>query len=134
SPAARFWTGRRQSVAKLIYSAISSFDGYTEDEHGTFDWGAPDEEVHSFINGLERPIGTYLYGRRMYETMRFWETAHTLVDEPPAFQEFAQLWQAADKVVYSTLLESVSTARTHIEREFKPDAIRQMKMEAGRDM
>ena len=121
-------------MAKLIYSAITSLDGYTEDEHGNFDWAAPDEEVHSFVNDLERPIGTYLYGRRMYETMRYWETAHTLPDQPPAVRDFAQIWQAADKVVYSTLLQSPSTARTRIERDFDPEAIRQMKAQAERDI
>ena len=121
-------------MGKLIYSSIASLDGYIEDEHGNFDWAAPDEEVHRFVNDLERPIGTYLYGRRMYETMRFWETAHMLPDEPPVVQDFAKIWQAADKIVYSTLLETASTARTRIERDFDPAAIRQMKERAERDM
>jgi dihydrofolate reductase len=121
-------------MAKLIYSAITSLDGYVADEDGNFDWAAPDEEVHSFVNDLERPIGTYLYGRRMYEVMVFWETAHTLPDEPPVVQDFAQIWQAADKIVYSTTLEKASSARTQIERAFDPDAVRQMKASARRDI
>jgi dihydrofolate reductase len=121
-------------MAKLIYSAITSLDGYVADEDGNFDWAAPDEEVHSFVNDLERPIGTYLYGRRMYEVMVFWETAHTLPDEPPVVQDFAQIWQAADKIVYSTTLEKASSARTRIERAFDPDAVRQMKASARRDI
>ena len=86
-------------MAKLIYSAITSLDGYVADEHGKFDWAAPDEEVHRFVTELERPVGTYLYGRRMYETMVFWETAHTLADQPPISQDYAAIWQAADKIV-----------------------------------
>src|SRR6266516_2332353 len=121
-------------MAKLIYSAITSLDGYVADEGGNFDWAAPDKEVHSFVNELERPVGTYLYGRRMYEVMVFWETAHTLADEPPSVQDFAEIWQAADKIVYSKTLETVSSARTRIERDFDPEAVRQMKAEAGRDI
>ena len=89
-------------MAKLIYSAITSLDGYVADEDGSFDWAEPDEEVHTFLNDLERPVGTYLYGRRMYEVMVFWETALTLADQPPVIQDFARIWRAADKVVYST--------------------------------
>src|SRR5258705_9819061 len=88
-------------MAKLIYSAITSLDGYVADEEGNFDWAAPDEEVHSFVNDLERPVGTYLYGRRMYEVMVYWETAHTLADQPPIIRDFTEIWQAADKIVYS---------------------------------
>ena len=121
-------------MARLIYSAITSLDGYVADEDGDFDWAAPDEEVHSFVNDLERPVGTYLYGRRMYETMVYWETAHTHADQPPFVQDFTQMWQAADKVVYSTTLETVSSARTRIERDFDPGAVRQMKAAAGRDI
>jgi dihydrofolate reductase len=121
-------------MAKLIYSAITSLDGYVADEDGNFDWAAPDEEVHSFVNDLERPVGTYLYGRRMYEVMGYWETAHTLTDQPPFVQDFAEIWQAADKIVYSKTLETVSSARTRIEREFDPEAVRQMKASAGRDI
>ena len=121
-------------MARLIYSAITSLDGYVADEDGNFDWAAPDEEVHSFVNDLERPVGTYLYGRRMYETMVFWETAHTLADEPPFTRDFAEIWEAADKVVYSRTLESVATARTRLERDFDPDAVRQLKANAARDL
>ena len=121
-------------MAKLIYSAITSLDGYLADEDGNFDWAAPDEEVHTFVNDLERPVGTYLYGRRMYEVMAYWETAHTLTDQPLPVQDFAETWQAAEKIVYSRTLETVSSARTRIEREFDPEAIRQMKLTAGRDI
>ena len=120
-------------MAKLIYSAITSLDGYVADEDGNFDWAAPDEEVHAFVNDLERAVGTYLYGRRMYETMVYWETAHTLADHPVE-QDFAEIWQAAEKVVYSTTLESVSSARARIERAFDPDAVRRMKALAERDI
>jgi dihydrofolate reductase len=121
-------------VAKLIYSAIASLDSYVADEDGNFDWAMPDEEVHAFINDLERPVGTYLYGRRMYETMAGWETNPTLADRSPVMRDFAELWQAADKIVYSGTLEAVSTARTRIEREFDPEAVRKMKASAGRDL
>jgi len=121
-------------MAKLIYSAIMSLDGYVADEDGNFDWAAPDEEVHTFVNDLERPVGTYLYGRRMYEVMVYWETAHTLADQPPFMQDFAELWRAADKIVYSRTLEAVSSARTRIERAFDPEAVRRMKASAGRDI
>ncbi len=121
-------------MAKLIYSAITSLDGYVADENGNFDWAAPDEEVHRFVNDLERPIGTYLYGRRIYETMVYWETAHTLPDQPPFIQDFAGIWQAADKIVYSKALETPSSARTRIERDFDPEAVRQMKAAAERDI
>jgi len=121
-------------MAKLIYSAITSLDGYIADEDGNFDWAEPDEEVHTFVNDLERPVGTYLYGRRMYEVMVAWETADTLADQPPFTQDFAQIWRAADKIVYSTTLETVSSARTRIERDFDPEAVRQMKAAAGRDL
>jgi len=126
-------------MAKLIYSAITSLDGYVADEDGNFDWAVPDEEVHSFVNDLERPVGTYLYGRRMYEMMVGWETAQTLADQPPVIQpavmqDFAEIWRAADKIVYSKTLETVSSARTRIERDFDPEMVRQMKAPAGRDM
>jgi dihydrofolate reductase len=121
-------------MAKLIYSAITSLDGYIADEDGNFDWAVPDEEVHAFINDLDRPLGTYLYGRRMYETMVGWETDHTLAEQSPVMRDFAQIWQAAEKLVYSRTLEAVSTARTRIERDFEPDAVRQMKASAQRDM
>jgi dihydrofolate reductase len=121
-------------VAKLIYSAITSLDGYIADEDGNFDWAAPDEEVHTFVNDLERPVGTYLYGRRMYEVMAAWETAHTFADQRPVMQDFAKIWQAADKVVYSRTLAAVSSARTRIERDFDPEAVRQLKASARRDI
>jgi dihydrofolate reductase len=121
-------------MAKLIYSAITSLDGYIADENGNFDWAAPDEEVHAFVNDLERPVGTYLYGRRMYDVMVAWETAHTFADQRPVMQDFAKVWQAADKVVYSRTLAAVSSARTRIERDFDPEAVRQLKASAGRDL
>jgi dihydrofolate reductase len=121
-------------VARLIYTAISSLDGYIEDREGSFDWAAPDQEVHQFVNNLVRPAGTHLYGRRMYETMVFWETAHTLDDQSPVTQDFTRLWQAADKVVYSRTLETVSSARTRIERAFDPETVRRLKASAVRDV
>jgi len=121
-------------MAKLIYSVIASLDGYTEDAEGKFDWAYPDEEVHAFVNELERPIGTHLYGRRMYETMQYWETAHTEADQPPVFLDFARLWRAAEKVVYSRSLKAVTSERTRIEREFDPDAVRGMKKSSSSDI
>jgi dihydrofolate reductase len=121
------------TTAKLIYSAIASLDGYIEDEDGKFDWAEPDEEAHTFINDVERSVGTYLYGRRLYEVMAAWETM-PLADQPPYIQDFAAIWQAADKIVYSKTLEAVSTARTRIERDFNPEAVRQLKAEAARDL
>ena len=121
-------------MAKLIYSVITSLDGYVADDAGSFDWAAPDEEVHTLVNNLERPVGTYLYGRRMYEVMVYWETAHTLADQSPVEQDFAEIWQKADKIVYSRTLDTVSSARTRIERGFDPEAVRQMKARAGRDI
>ncbi len=121
-------------MAKLIYSAITSLDGYIEDAEGKFDWAEPDEEVHAFVNDLERPVGTYLYGRRMYETMVFWESPPELTAQPPFVQDFAGIWQRADKIVYSNALQTASSARTRIEREFDPEAIRQLKAKAGADL
>jgi dihydrofolate reductase len=121
-------------VAKLTYFSIASLDGYIEDEDGNFDWAMPSEEVHTFINNLSRPAGTYLYGRRMYETMIGWETDPTLAEQSPNMRDFAEIWQAADKIVYSTTLETVSTARTRIERHFDPEAVGQMKAAAERDL
>jgi dihydrofolate reductase len=121
-------------MAKLIYVAITSLDGYIEDAEGKFDWAAPDEEVHAFVNDLERPIGTYLYGRRMYETMAYWENPPDLAEQPPFVQDFAQIWQAADKIVYSKTLPTPSSAKTRIEREFDPEAVRQLKGTATRDL
>jgi dihydrofolate reductase len=121
-------------MARLIYSAITSLDGYVEDEHGGFEWAAPSDEVHAFVNDLERPIGTYLYGRRMYETMVFWETASTGDDQAAAMRDFAQIWRAAEKIVFSRTLETVSSARTRIEREFDPGAIRRLKETSEHDI
>ena len=121
-------------VAKLIYSTLASLDGYTEDEDGKFDWAKPDEEVHSFFNDLERPVGTYLYGRRMYETMVYWESPEAGEGHPPYIREFAEIWRAADKIVYSRTLAEPSSARTRIVPSFDPDAVRQMKDEAEQDL
>jgi dihydrofolate reductase len=121
-------------MAKLIHAAITSLDGYIEDDKGGFDWAMPDEEMHAFANDLERPIGTYLYGRRMYETMVFWENPPTETDEPAVFSDYARIWQAADKVVYSRTLQTTSSARTRIEREFDPTTVRQLKQSAGADI
>jgi dihydrofolate reductase len=120
-------------MAKLIYSAIASLDGYIEDEEGKFDWAAPDEEVHAFVNDLERPVGTYLLGRRMYEVLVYWETIE-LDDQPPFIRDFAEIWRAADKIVYSKTLGAVSSAKTRIERDVDPEAVRQLKASAERDL
>src|SRR6187397_1195225 len=121
-------------MAKLIYSSIASLDGYVADERGNFDWAAPDDELHSFVNELERPVGTYLYGRRMYEVMRFWQTADTEHELPDAEAEYAAIWKDTDKVVYSSTLTEVETPRTRLERTFDADAVRRMKSEAARDL
>jgi dihydrofolate reductase len=121
-------------MARLIYSAITSLDGYVADESGNFDWAAPDEEVHTFVNDFQRPIGTHLYGRRMYEVLVAWESDDIVVDQPPFIHDFAAIWRAAHKIVYSRSLESVSSARTRIERTFDPDAVRRLKEEADRDL
>ena len=120
--------------SKLVYTAIASLDGYVEDRDGRFDWSAPDEEVHAFINELERPIGTYLYGRRMYETMVFWETVTADADEPPVFWDYAGIWRAADKIVYSRTLQELSSAKTRIERDFDQDAIERLKHSSSTDL
>ena len=120
-------------MAKLIYSAITSLDGYVEDTDGTFGWAAPDEEVHAFVNDLERPIATYLYGRRMYETMAFWETADGRED-PAVFRDYAEIWRAAEKIVYSRTLQTPWTARTRIERDFRQGAIRELKLASKSDV
>ena len=122
-------------MAKLIYSMLTSLDGYTEDEYGGVSWGAPDdEEVHSHINELASSFGTYLYGRRMYETMVYWETAHTDPDQPQFVLDWARQWQAAEKIVYSRTLAEPRSARTRIEREFEPDAVRRLKADADHDI
>jgi dihydrofolate reductase len=120
-------------MAKLIYCAITSLDGFVEDAEGNFDWSMPDEEVHAFVNDLQRPVGTYLYGRRLYDVMVFWETM-PLDDASPVARDFAEVWRAADKIVYSTSLEAASTPNTRIERDFDPDTIRQMKATSERDL
>jgi len=120
-------------MAKLIYSMIASLDGYVADEDGNFDWAMPDEEAHAFANELERSVGTCLYGRRMYETMVAWETMD-LTGEPPVMRDFAEIWRATDKVVYSRTLATTSSARTRIERDFDAEAIRRMKVAAERDI
>ncbi|HEU4568909.1 MAG TPA: dihydrofolate reductase family protein [Marmoricola sp.] len=112
-------------MGRLVYSAICSVDGYVEDATGGFGWAAPDEEVHGFVNDLERPVSTYLYGRRMFETMRFWETADT-PDEPEVIRDYARIWQGADKVVFSRTLDAVTTPHTRIERSFEPAQVRRM--------
>jgi dihydrofolate reductase len=120
-------------VAKLVYSAIASLDGYVADEDGRFDWSVPDEEVHAFVNDLERQIGTYLYGRRMYEVMVAWETLDT-EGEPPAMRDYADIWRSADKIVFSRTLDSATSARTRIEPSFDPDEVRRLKETAERDV
>jgi dihydrofolate reductase len=120
-------------MATLIYSAIASLDGYVADADGKFDWAAPDEEVHAFVNDSERPVGTYLYGRRMYDVMVPWETMD-LTGNTQVMQDYAQIWRAADKVVYSRSLDEASSARTRIEREFDPEAVRALKASADRDL
>jgi dihydrofolate reductase len=120
-------------MAKLIYSAITSLDGYVADEDGKFDWGEPDDEVHTFVNDLERQVGTHLYGRRLYEVMIAWETMD-VSGAPHHIQDFAQIWRAADKIVYSRTLEEASSARTRIERDFDPEAIERMKASASSDL
>mgnify|MGYP000890040818 CR=1 FL=1 len=121
-------------MGKLIYSAIASLDGYVEDGWGSFDWAAPDEEVHAFVNELERSIGTYLYGRRMYETMLFWETVDPAGAGAAVPLDYAAIWQAADKVVYSRTLDAVSSARTRLERELAAPTIERMKQRATADL
>ncbi len=120
-------------MAKLIYTAIASLDGYVEDTDGKFDWAAPDQEVHAFVNELERPIGTYLYGRRMYETMVYWETVDT-TGEPAVIADYAEIWRAAEKLVFSHTLKDAASARTRVESEFDSTAIRALKQSAGRDL
>ena len=120
-------------MATLSFSALASLDGVIADEQGRFDWAEPDAEVHAFVNDLERPVGTHLYGRRMYEVMVWWETLD-LADVPPHIRDYAEVWRNADKIVYSRTLPSVSSARTRLEREFDPDAVRRLKEEAGRDL
>ena len=121
-------------MAKLIYSTQTSLDGYINDEQGNFDWARPDAEVHSFFNELERQLGTELYGRRMYETMRYWQDPPDLAEQSDYIRDFAEIWQNTDKVVYSRTLGSASTPRTRIESEFDPEAVREMKEAADADL
>ena len=121
-------------MARLTYTSIASLDGYVADADGDFSWAEPDEEVHRYVNQQEEGVGTYLYGRRLYETMAVWETDDWLADEPPLLHDYARIWRAADKVVYSTTLESVSTSRTRLERSFDPAAVRQLLDEADREV
>jgi len=121
-------------MAKLIYVSNVSLDGYIEDEHGGFEWTTPDDALFAFVTDLVRPVGTHLYGRRLYETMAFWETEPALAAQSELTADFAGLWQAADKVVYSTTLDTVSTARTRLEREFDPASVRDMKASATGDL
>ncbi len=121
-------------MAKLIYSVLASLDGYVEDADGGFEWAAPDEQVHTAVNDLERRVGTYLYGRRMYEVMAAWETMDTGPDQAAAMRDYAGIWRSAEKVVYSRTLETVSTANTRIERDFDPARVRAMKESASRDI
>ncbi len=121
-------------MARLIYSAIGSLDGYVADEHGKFDWAEPDEEVHAFVNDLARPVGTFLLGRRMYDVLAYWDDPPALDEQPRVIQEFTEIWQSADKVVYSRTLEAARTARTRIERDFDAEAVRRLKAESDRDL
>ncbi len=121
-------------MARLIYTAIGSLDGYIEDADGGFDWAAPDEEMHTFVNEIERPIGTYLYGRRLYETMVYWETAETITGRPQAEREYATIWQSADKIVFSRTLDGVRSARTRVEQEFDPGLVTSLKSSSERDL
>jgi dihydrofolate reductase len=121
-------------MTRLIYSAIMSLDGYIEDQDGKFDWAEPDEQVHQFVNDLERTAGTYLYGRRMYETMAVWETDPSFAAAEPVYRDFASIWQAADKIVYSRTLQAVSTLRTRLERDFDPAAVRRLKETTSQDL
>ena len=121
-------------MARLVYSSIASLDGYVADAEGRFDWAVPDDEVHAFVNDLERPVGTYLYGRRMYEVMAGWETAGAVPGQSPLMRDFAAIWRAADKIVYSRTLTDVCTVRTRIERAFDADAIRELKTTSARDI
>lgn len=121
-------------MPKLIYSVIMSLDGYNADREGNFDWGMPDEAVHAFINRLLQPVGTYLYGRRMYAVMAAWEDPQNFPQPTPAIRDFAVIWRAAEKIVYSRTLAQVSSARTRLEREFDPQAIRELKKTRKQDL
>ncbi len=121
-------------MAKLIYVANVSLDGFIEDEHGGFEWTEPDDEQFVFVTDLVRPVGTYIYGRRLYETMAVWETEPALAAQSELMADFAHVWQAADKIVYSTTLDAVSTGMSRLERNFDPDSVRKMKGTTSRDL
>lgn len=121
-------------MGRLVYTAITSLDGYVADAEGKFDWAAPDEEVHAFVNDLERSIGTYLCGRRLYDVMSYWEHHESDSADSPIMDDYAQIWRAADKIVYSTSLAEVPTGRTRIERSFDAELVRRWKVEAARDL
>jgi dihydrofolate reductase len=121
-------------MSRLVYTAIASLDGYVADAEGKWDWSVPSDEVHAFVNDIERAAGTMLYGRRMYEVLRAWETLGVEPDEPAVIRDFGELWRAADKVVYSSTLRSVETARTRLERTFDPDAVRALKASTDRPL
>ncbi len=121
-------------MARLVYTTIASLDGYINDAQGGFEWSAPDEEVHAFVNDLERPIGTYLLGRRMYETLAVWETMDAAPDQPEVIRDYASIWRAAEKVVFSTSLDAVRTERTRLERRFDPVAVAALVVSADRDV
>jgi dihydrofolate reductase len=121
-------------MANLIYSAIASLDGYIADEQGDFSWAQPDEEIHAFVNDLERPLGTHLLGRRMYETMKVWDTDEILKDQPQCMRDYAEIWRGAEKIVYSRTLDEVETSRTRLEGSFEAEAIRALKDAADRDV
>jgi dihydrofolate reductase len=121
-------------MGKLAYAAIASLDGYVADATGDFGWAMPDEEVHAFVNDLERPVGTHLYGRRMYEVMKVWETDEILEGQPEVMRDYAEIWRAADKIVYSRSLEEVESSRTKLERTFDPEAIRALKESAEQEI
>jgi dihydrofolate reductase len=123
-----------RGIGKLIYSALASLDGYVADENGNFDWAMPDEEVHAFVNDLERDVGTHLYGRRMYEVMKVWEGDEILEGQPVEMRDYAEVWRAADKIVFSRSLEEVETSRTRLERAFEPAAIQELKESEERDI
>jgi dihydrofolate reductase len=114
-------------IGKLIYSALASLDGFVADEQGNFDWAMPDEEVHAFVNDLERDVGTHLYGRRMYEVMKVWDSDDILEGQPAVMRDYAEIWRAADKIVFSRSLDEVETSRTRLERAFDPAAIQALK-------
>lgn len=121
-------------MAELIYTTLMSLDGYVADANGAFDWAVPSEEVHAFVNDLERTVGTYLYGRRTYQVMLGWEDAEAFADQPPVMQDFACIWRAADKIVYTTTLLDVASARTSLRRTFDPGEVRRLKAASDRDL